>query len=155
MDIMLPDNSTRVPQLQPNAGCRVFHNRAQLNAAIAQVNASGGEGGTALPLVDPNASFCNMFNSFDLRLTRPFNFGEQSSPLLIAGVFNLLNATNIPGVSNPDYSGYANLLVRNSNPAGTAVYLHSSLFDAGHCRGRGLRIQGTPGAFQLAVRFTF
>jgi len=82
MDIMLPDNSTRVPQFGRNAGCRSYHNGAQLNAAIEQINANGGENGTPLPLVDPNVSFCNGFNSFDLRLTKQFKMGDRYSLLL-------------------------------------------------------------------------
>jgi len=40
-----------------------------------------------------NVSLCNMFNSFDLRLTKQFKFGERSSLLLIGEVFNLFNTT--------------------------------------------------------------
>ena len=155
MDIMLPDNSTRVPQFQRNAGCRVFHNGAQLNAAIAQINANGGENGAPLPLVDPNASFCNMFNSFDLRVSKQFKFGERSSLLLIGEVFNLFNTTNILGVSNTNYSGYANVLVRNSNTPGTAGYLQSSSFGAPVTTAGGVFGSGGPRAFQLAARFSF
>ena len=79
MDIMLPDNSTRIPQLGRNAGCRQFNNGAQLNKFITQLNANGGEDGTPLPLVDPNVSFCNNFNSFDLRLSKQFQLGERMS----------------------------------------------------------------------------
>jgi len=154
MDIMLPDNNTRIPQFQRNAGCRVFHKGAQRNAAIAQINAIGVEGGTPLPLVDPNATFCNMFNSFDLRLTNQFNFGERSSLLLIGEVFNLLNTTNILGVSNTNYSGYANVLVRDRNTPGTPGYLHSSSFGS-PVTTAGVFGSGGPRAFQLAVRFSF
>jgi hypothetical protein len=155
MDIMLPDNSTRVPQFERNAGCRVFHNGAQLNAAIAQINANGGEGGTLLPLVDPSATFCNMFNSFDLRLTKQFIFGERTSLLLIGEVFNLFNTTNILGVSNTNYSGYANVLVRDSNIPGTPGYLQSSSFGSAVTTAGGVFGSGGPRAFQLAVRFSF
>ena len=62
---------------------------------------------TPLLLVNPNVSFCNMFNSFDLRLTKQFKFGERSSLLLIGEVFNLFKMTNISGESNTNYSGYA------------------------------------------------
>jgi hypothetical protein len=105
MDIMLPDGSTRIPQLGRNAGCRQFSNGAQLDKFITQLNANGGEGGTPLPLVDPNVSFCNNFNSFDLRLLKQFQLGERMSLQLIGEVFNLFNTTNILGVSNTNYSG--------------------------------------------------
>jgi hypothetical protein len=155
MDIMLPDNSTRVPQFGRNAGCRVYHNGAQLNAAIAQINANGGEDGTPLPLVDPSASYCNMFNSFDLRVSKQFKFGERSSLLLIGEVFNLFNTTNILGVSNTNYSGYANVLVRDSNTPGTPGYLQSSSFGAPVTTAGGVFGSGGPRAFQLALRYSF
>jgi hypothetical protein len=155
MDIMLPDNSTRIPQLSRNAGCRVYHNGAQLNAAIAQINANGGENGTPLPLVDPNVSYCNMFNSFDLRVSKQFQFGERMSLNLIGEVFNLFNTTNILGVSNTNYSGFANVLVRNSNTPGTPGYLQSSSFGLPVTTAGGVFGSGGPRAFQLALRFSF
>ena len=155
MDIMLPDNSTRVPQFGRNAGCRAFHNGAQLNAAIAQINAKGGENGTPLPLVDPSATFCNMFNSFDLRLAKQFQLGERMSLQLVGEVFNLFNTTNILGVSNTNYSGYANVLVRNSNTPNTPGYLQSSSFGAPVTTAGGVFGSGGPRAFQLALRFSF
>ena len=42
MDILVPDGSQRIPQLQRNAGGRLFHSAAELNAFIQQVNAGGG-----------------------------------------------------------------------------------------------------------------
>jgi len=155
MDIMLPDNSTRVPQFGRNVGCRAYHNGAQLNAAIAQVNANGGENGTPLPLVDPNVSFCNTFDSFDLRLAKQFRFGERASLYLVGEVFNLFNTTNILGVSNTNYSGYSNVLVRDSNTPGTAGYLTSSSFGAPVTTAGGVFGSGGPRAFQLAARFSF
>jgi Carboxypeptidase regulatory-like domain len=155
MDIMLPDNSTRVPEFGRNSGCRAYHNGADLNAAISQVNANGGVNGTPLPLVDPGASFCNMFNSFDLRVTKQFRFGERSSLLLIGEVFNLFNTTNILGVSNTNYSGYANVLVRDSNTPNTPGFLQSSSFGAPVTTAGGVFGSGGPRAFQLAVRYTF
>ena len=155
VDIMLPDDSTRVPQLGRNAGCRQFSNGAQLNKFITQLNATGGENGTPLPLVDPNVSFCNMFNSFDLRLSKMFKFGERSSLQLVGEVFNLFNTTNILGVSNTNYSGYANVLVRDSNTPGTPGYLTSSSFGAPVTTAGGVFGSGGPRAFQLAVRYSF
>ena len=155
MDIMLPDNSTRIPQLGRNAGCRQFHNGADLNKFIASLNANGGENGTPLPLVDPNVSYCNVFNSFDLRVSKQFNFGERASLLLIGEVFNLFNTTNILGVSNTNYSGFANVLVRDSNTPGTAGYLQSSSFGSPVTTAGGVFGSGGPRAFQLALRFSF
>ena len=155
MDIMLPDNSTRVAQFGRNSGCRAFHNGAQLNAAISRINANGGENGTSLPLVDPNVSFCNMFNSFDLRLTKQFKFGERPSLMVIGEVFNLFNTNNILGVSNTNYSGYANVLVRDSNTPNTPGFLQSSSFGAPVTTAGGVFGSGGPRAFQLALRYSF
>jgi hypothetical protein len=155
MDIMLPDGSTRIPQLGRNAGCRQFSNGAQLNKFITQLNANGGEGGTPLPLVDPNASFCNNFNSFDLRLAKQFQLGERMSLQLIGEVFNLFNTTNILGVSNTNYSGYANTLVRDSDVPTDPGYLKSSSFGAPVTTAGGVFGSGGPRAFQLALRFSF
>jgi Carboxypeptidase regulatory-like domain/TonB dependent receptor len=155
MDIMLPDNSTRIPQLGRNAGCRQFSNGAQLNAFLTQLNANGGEAGMPLPLVDPNVSFCNNFNSFDLRLSKQFNLDERMSLQLIGEVFNLFNTTNILGVSNTNYSGYANVLVRDSDVPTDPGYLHSSTFGQPVTTAGGVFGSGGPRAFQLALRFSF
>jgi hypothetical protein len=122
---------------------------------IAQINANGGENGTPLPLVDPNVTFCNMFNSFDLRVSKQFKFGERWSLLLIGEAFNLFNTTNILGVSNTNYSGYANVLVRDSNTPGTPGYLTSSSFGAPVTTAGGVFGSGGPRAFQLALRYSF
>ena len=110
---------------------------------------------TPLLLVNPNVSFSNMFNSFDLRLTKQFKFGERSSLLLIGEVFNLFKMTNISGESNTNYSGYANVLVRHSNTPNTPGYLHSSSFGAPVMTVGGIFGSGGPGAFQLALRYSF
>jgi outer membrane receptor protein involved in Fe transport len=155
MDIMLPDNSTRIPQLSRNAGCRQLSYGAALNTFITQLNASGGEAGTPLPLVDPSAHFCNNFESFDLRLSKQFKFGERMSLLLIGEVFNLFNTTNILGVSNTNYSGFANALARDSDVPTDPGYLHSSAFGQPVTTAGGVFGSGGPRAFQLALRFSF
>lgn len=126
-----------------------------MNAAIAQINAAGGENGTPLPFVDPNASFCNTFNSFDLRLSKQFKLKERASVQSIGEVFNLFNRTNILGVSNTNYSGYANTLVRDSNTPTDPGFLHSSSFGQTVTTAGGVFGSGGPRAFQLAARFTF
>ena len=87
-----------------------------------------------------------MFNSFDLRVSKQFKFGERTSLLLIGEVFNLFNTTNILGVSNTNYSGYANVLVRDSNtPEHARISAVVVIRCAGHDRGRGLRIRRPAG----------
>ena len=70
--------------------------------------------GQLLPLVSSDARFSDSFNSLDLRVSRPFAAGRiRVEP--IVEVFNLFNVTNILGVSNRNYSGFSNVLVRDSD----------------------------------------
>ncbi|HYK35860.1 TonB-dependent receptor [Alloacidobacterium sp.] len=116
MDILLPDGSERVPTMQRNAGGREFQNARQLNAFIATTNAAGGvyEASTnsyvILPQVSDHAHFNDSFNALDFRLSRAFHFGERWNLDLIGEAFNIFNVTNILGVSNLNYSGFANTL---------------------------------------------
>lgn len=155
MDIILPDGSTRIPFLQRNAGGRLFHTGAELNAFLQQVNANGGVNGQLLPLVRDDARFNDSFNSFDLRVTKSFRLGERFRIDPIVEVFNLFNVTNVLGVSNVNYSGFANVLVRDSNDAGSAGFLKSSSFGRAVTTAGGVFGSGGPRAFQLAARFSF
>jgi hypothetical protein len=155
MDILLPDGTTRIPFLQRNAGGRLFHSGSELNGLIRQVNANGGINGSPLPLVSDNARFNDSFNSFDLRLTKSFRFGERLRLDPIVEVFNLFNVTNVLGVSTTNYSGFANTLVRDSNDANSPGFLKSSSFGQPVTTAGGVFGSGGPRAFQLAVRFTF
>ena len=150
MDIMLPDNSSRVPQLGRNAGGRQFHSPAELNAFIGQLNSRGGVNGQPLPLVSPGARFSDSFNSLDLRISKNFRLTERFSVQAIGEVFNLANKTNILGISNTNYSGFANALVPDSdNPA------ISSSFGKPVTTAGGIFGSGGPRAFQLAVKLAF
>ena len=42
-------------------------------------------------------------------------------------VFNLFNVTNILGVSNVNYSGFSNVLVRDSEQPGTPGFLRRAV----------------------------
>ena len=75
--------------------------------------------------------------------------------MLIGEAFNLLNTTNILGVSNTNHPGYANVLVRDSNTPGTPGYLYSSSFGSPVTTAGGVFGSGGPRAFQLALRFSF
>ncbi len=155
MDILLPDASSRIPQLGRNAGGRQFHSGAELNAFITQLNAAGGVNGEPLPLVNNNARFNDSFNSFDLRAAKTFRLGERFSIQAIGEVFNLFNVTNILGVSNTNYSGFANALVRDSNDPTNPGYLRSSQFGQAVSTAGGVFGSGGPRAFQLGARFQF
>jgi len=155
MDILLPDASSRIPVLQRNAGGRLFKTGAELNAFINQINSAGGVNGQPLPLVREDARFNDGFSSFDLRLSKNFKLGEHARIEPMVEVFNLFNVTNILGVSNVNYSGFANVLIRDSNDPASAGFLRSSSFGRPVTAAGGVFGSGGPRAFQFAVRFTF
>jgi hypothetical protein len=70
-------------------------------------------------------------------------------------VFNVFNVTNILGVSNVNYSGFANVLVRDSAQPGAPGYLRSSQFGQPVTTAGGVFGSGGPRAMQLAARLTF
>lgn len=156
MDILLPDGSERVPTLQRNAGGRKFHNAQQLNAFIAATNAAGGvfeasaNRSVILPQVSPNARFNDTFSSLDFRLDRSFRFGDRYTVTLFGEAFNIFNVTNILGVSNLNYSGFANALSPDrSDPA------FSSRFGKPVSTAGGVFGSGGPRAFQFAAKLSF
>ena len=63
--------------------------------------------------------------------------------------------TNILGVSNTNYSGFFNTLVRDSNDPTNPGFLHSSQFGKPVTTAGGVFGSGGPRAFQLGARFTF
>jgi len=156
MDILLPDGSERVPTMQRNAGGREFHNARDLKTFIARTNTAGGvyEASTSsyvtLPQVSNNARFSDSFNSLDFRLDRTFNLTEHFHAQLIGEAFNIFNVTNILGVSNLNYSGFANTLTPdNNNPA------ISSSFGKPVSTAGGVFGSGGPRAFQVAMKLSF
>jgi hypothetical protein len=155
MDILLPDGGARLPGLQRNAGGRLFHNASELNDYISRLNAAGGVGGQLLPLVSTDARFNDSFNSFDLRLSRPIKLGESVRVEPIAEVFNLFNVTNVLGVSNVNYSGFSNVLARDSSDATSPGFLRSSSFGRAVTTAGGVFGSGGPRAFQFAARVIF
>lgn len=155
MDIMMPDGQTRIPVLQRNAGGRQFHTAGELNSYITRLNASGGIDGVALPLVSDSARFNDSFTSLDLRVSRSFPIGGRVRVEPMVEVFNVFGATNILGTSNVNYSGFANVLVRDSDEPGTPGYLHSSRFGQPVTTAGGVFGSGGPRAMQLAARVTF
>lgn len=107
----------------------------------------------AYDLVDTNTSTVD--GVVRLRLSRPFNIGERVKIEPIAEVFNLFNVTNVLGVSNVNYSGFANTLVRDSNDSTSPAFLRSSSFGRPVTTAGGIFGSGGPRAFQFAARVTF
>jgi carboxypeptidase family protein len=167
IDILLPDGSSRVCELQRNAGARQFKTGAELNAALTQINAAGGslcpnpdpntgfKPRVLLPLVRDDLKFGDNFSSLDLRVSRVFRIGERWTIEPLAEVFNLFNVTNVLGVSNVNYSGFSNVLVRDSNDPASAGFLRSSSFGQAVTTAGGVFGSGGPRAFQFAARVTF
>ncbi len=155
MDILLPDGSSRIPSLQRNAGGRLFHTGAELNTFLRQLNAAGGVGGQPLPLVRDDARFSDNFNSLDLRASKMFRLGDRVQIQPIVEVFNLFNVTNVLGVSKSNYSGFSNVLVRDSNDSANPGFLRSSSFGQPVTTAGGVFGSGGPRAFQFAARVTF
>jgi hypothetical protein len=155
MDIMMPDGQSRIPVLQRNAGGRQFHTAAELNTYLANLNAGGGVNGALLPLVTDDARFNDSFNSLDIRVSRPFSINQRIRVEPMLEVFNLFNVTNILGISNVNYSGYSNVLVRDSEDPANAGYLRSSRFGQQVTTAGGVFGSGGPRAMQLAARVTF
>ncbi|HSE16413.1 MAG TPA: carboxypeptidase regulatory-like domain-containing protein [Pyrinomonadaceae bacterium] len=167
LDILLPDGSSRVCELQRNAGARQFRTGAELNAALTQINAAGGslcpnadpstgfKPRVLVPLVRDDLKFGDNFSSLDLRVSRVFRIGERWTIEPIAEVFNLFNVTNVLGVSNVNYSGFSNVLVRDSNDPSSAGFLRSSSFGQPVTTAGGVFGSGGPRAFQFAARVTF
>jgi Carboxypeptidase regulatory-like domain len=167
VDILLPDGSSRVCELQRNAGARQFKTGAELNAALTPINAAGG---SLCPNVDPSTGFKprvlvplvrddlklgDNFSSLDLRLSKVFRIGERWTIEPIAEVFNLFNVTNVLGVSNVNYSGSGNVLVRDNNDPESPGFLRSSSFGQPVTTAGGVFGSGGPRAFQFAARVTF
>ena len=119
------------------------------------MTSGGGINGQLLPLVRDDARFNDSFNSFDLRLSKIINLGERATIEPTIEVFNLFNVTNVLGVSNVNYSGFANALVRDSNDPANPGFLKSSSFGTPVTTAGGVFGSGGARAFQLAVRFTF
>ena len=167
MDILLPDGSSRVCELQRNAGARQFHTGAELNAALTQINAAGGslcpnpdpstgfKPRVLVPLVRDDLKFGDSFSSLDLRVSKVFRLGERWTIEPMAEVFNLFNVTNVLGVSNVNYSGFSNVLVRDNNDPSSPGFLRSSSFGQPVTTAGGVFGSGGPRAFQFAARVTF
>jgi hypothetical protein len=154
MDILIPDGSHRVSAFQRNAGGRTFQSATALNAAITALN-SGLPVADQLPTVNPDAKFNDSFHSLDMRFSKVFRLGERTAIEGLVEVFNLFNVTNILGVSNQNYSGFNNVLVRDSNDSTDPGYLHSSSFGRPVTTAGGVFGSGGPRAFQLGIKLSF
>lgn len=56
-----------------------------------------------------------MTGSLDLRISKTFTAGDRIRIEPMLEVFNLFNVTNVLGISNVNYSGFSNVLVRDAD----------------------------------------
>jgi hypothetical protein len=118
------------------------------------LNAAGGIDGELLPLVSPDARFNDSFQSLDMRVTKVVPIGKLRLSAF-AEVFNLFNVTNILGTDTLNYSGFANVLVRDSNDPADPGYLTSSRFGTPVSTAGGVFGSGGPRALQIGARLEF
>ena len=102
-----------------------------------------------------NARFSDGFNSLDLRVSRPFAVGDRVRIEPMLEVFNVFDVTNVLGISNVNYSGFSNVLVRDSDNPADPGYLRSSRFGRPVTTAGGVFGSGGPRAMQLGARVTF
>jgi hypothetical protein len=105
--------------------------------------------------VRDDARFSDSFRSLDVRVSRAFALGGRRSLEAIAEVFNLFNVTNVLGVSSRNYSGYSNVLARDSQDPSSPGYLTSSSFGQAVTTAGGVFGSGGPRAFQLGLRLRY
>ena len=117
--------------------------------------AANDSAGQPLPLVSSNAEFNDTFSSLDIRLAKTFTFGERFRLEPIVEMFNVFNMTNILGVSNTNYSGFSNVLIRDSDVPTDPGFLHSSAFGSSVTTAGGVFGSGGPRAVQLGAKFSF
>jgi len=163
MDSFVGTLGGRLPNIPRNALGREISDGAALNAAITAYNAlpaclpNGNTAGpvpcnkgATLPLVNPRLKFGDDFNSFDMALSRTFHFNERHSLEFRTDMFNLFNVTNILGVTNRNYSGFANTIDAPPAPGQKFGNFNQPLDTAGKFFG-----SGGPRAFQFSLRYSF
>lgn len=160
IDLLIPAATatgvSRLPIVQRNALGRQFKTGRELNNFIQSINAGGGiEGFGLLPLVNDNLRFGDSFTSFDLRVSKSFKLGEKVNLQLFTEIFNLFNVTNIRGFNNLSFSGFQNVLTRDSGNPSDAGFLRDSNFGRPLQTAGGALGTGGPRAVQFAVRFNF
>jgi hypothetical protein len=105
--------------------------------------------------VGDDARFSDSFNSLDLRLSRRFAVSSRATIEAIVECFNVFNVTNILGVSKTNYSGFANVLARDSSDPSDPDFMRSSSFGRALTTAGGVFGSGGPRAFQLGLRAQF
>ena len=87
-------------------------------------------------------------------MSRSFVIGRTRIEPIVE-VFNVFDVANILGTSNVNYSGFANVLTRDSDDPASPGYLTSSQFGKPVTTAGGIFGSGGPRALQIAARVTF
>ena len=123
---------------------KTFHARYEAMPSHVRAELIGGIVYMASPQKKPHGRF-------EVRLMRWLDEYEEATPR--TAVF--VNTTNILGVSVRNYSGFSNVLVRDSNNPDTPGFLRSSAFGQPVTSAGGVFGSGGPRAFQFGLRATF
>ena len=109
-----------------------------------------------LPLVSNDARFSDSFDSLDLRLSRRFAVTSLVQPGGDRRVLQRLQRDEHPRrVASSNYSGFANVLARDSSDPADPGFLRSSSFGRALTTAGGVFGSGGPRAFQLGLRAQF
>lgn len=98
--------------------------------------------------MNPNATFGDSFNSFDLRVTKAFETAERHRFESIAEAFNLFNITNIGGFDLNNFFSFDTKITSSASA-------NLSSFNQPRNTAGGFFGSGGPRAFQFAVRYNF
>ena len=138
----MPDGQSRMPAFQRNAGGRLFKTAADLNRALTALNAGGGVERRSCCRSCATTRASTTASTRSTCACRGRSRCGRSAIEPMVEVFNLFNVTNILGVERANYSGFSNVLVRDSDDPRDPGYLRSSSFGrAGHDGGRRVRVR--------------
>ena len=135
------------------AGCS--RRGAELNRALADLNASGGVNGAAVAARAATMRGSATGSTRSTCACRGRSVATACAIEPIVEVFNLFNVTNILGVTSKNYSGYANVLVRDSATRAIPATCARRASARPVTTAGGVFGSGGPRAFQFAVRATF
>ncbi len=128
MDILMPDGAVAHPGVPAQRRRAPVQDRRRAERGAQRPERRGGIDGELLPLVSDDARVQRQLQLARSARVAAVHVAAASAIEPIVEVFNLFNVTNILGVSDRNYSGYSNVLVRDSSNPASPGYLRSSSF---------------------------